>query len=764
MDNKSNNSELGGKAKNLTILKNAGFRVPEFITIVDEISEKELLNLIDINFKIKYFAVRSSAIVEDGTQTSFAGHFYSAVGVTFENLFKEYLNVRKSFGNQSGAVIIQEFVPSAKSGVLFTDAGENKILINANFGLCKSVVEGEPCDEYIYSRNSIPLKEHIEKNKNPLFFDNGNFNKKLKSAEKVLNENEIKLLIDKCLEIEKNFGIPQDIEWCFYNEELFILQSRPVTRKVFQKNEKIYYDSANIAESYSGIVKPLTLSFASEIYKTVYINLLHASGASNKKLMRYIEIFNKMTASFYGRLYYNMNNWYLMMKFIPGYDRNKTNLEDMITSNIRENVSAEIQPSFWLRFFYPIILVFKILFFPFIVRKFEKKVRKYIRDFRKSNFKQYSANQCIEKYKELEKELLSKWHITVENDFLVMTYLGILKKNLKDNEIQQYIGFENKSAKQVEKLKYLVSEIFKDEALKKYVIDENVVEFEINIKNNKHISNLLDEYFENYGGRFANELKLESSDIEEDKSKLLKLFKLYENFQNRTINQKSEIPEKFIVRYALKKFKKYASKREVLRLLRSNTFSVVRKIFNRIGEELVENKLINLVDDIFYLEISEIFEFEKYLKTDYLKNQVSQRKINYENFSKITPQPFFGICEGEEVPLKEYSENIEKTLRGRPCTYGKIKGKVKVFKEYFIPDEIDFDILVTKNTDPGWTTLIGLSKGMIIEHGGILSHAAIVSRELGIPTVIGVENVVEILKDNQIVEIDGSTGKIEIIN
>jgi pyruvate,water dikinase len=80
-----------------------------------------------------------------------------------------------------------------------------------------------------------------------------------------------------------------------------------------------------------------------------------------------------------------------------------------------------------------------------------------------------------------------------------------------------------------------------------------------------------------------------------------------------------------------------------------------------------------------------------------------------------------------------------------------------------MPTEIDFDILVTSHTDPGWTSLIALSKGLIIEHGGVLSHASIVARELGIPAVIGATNAVSYLKDNQIVEINGSMGTIKVI-
>ena len=78
-----------------------------------------------------------------------------------------------------------------------------------------------------------------------------------------------------------------------------------------------------------------------------------------------------------------------------------------------------------------------------------------------------------------------------------------------------------------------------------------------------------------------------------------------------------------------------------------------------------------------------------------------------------------------------------------------------------MPKEIDFDILVTKHTDPGWTALIALSKGLIIEHGGVLSHASIVARELGIPAVIGVRHATDTYRDGESVRIDGTTGTVE---
>ena len=85
-----------------------------------------------------------------------------------------------------------------------------------------------------------------------------------------------------------------------------------------------------------------------------------------------------------------------------------------------------------------------------------------------------------------------------------------------------------------------------------------------------------------------------------------------------------------------------------------------------------------------------------------------------------------------------------------------------VLSEPRIPKE-PYDILVAKHTDPGWTPLIALAKGVIVEHGGKLSHAAIVTRELGIPSIIGVKNVTSILKTGMHVRINTQTSRVEII-
>jgi pyruvate,water dikinase len=101
---------------------------------------------------------------------------------------------------------------------------------------------------------------------------------------------------------------------------------------------------------------------------------------------------------------------------------------------------------------------------------------------------------------------------------------------------------------------------------------------------------------------------------------------------------------------------------------------------------------------------------------------------------------------------------------GTPISSGIVKGPVKVLRT---PDEkpiLPGDILVTKATDPGWTTLFINAGGVLLETGGTLQHGASVAREMGKPCIVGIEDVTKILNDVQTVELDGATGIIKILS
>jgi pyruvate,water dikinase len=72
------------------------------------------------------------------------------------------------------------------------------------------------------------------------------------------------------------------------------------------------------------------------------------------------------------------------------------------------------------------------------------------------------------------------------------------------------------------------------------------------------------------------------------------------------------------------------------------------------------------------------------------------------------------------------------------------------------------EILVTRQTDPGWGPLFFLASGLVLERGGMLSHGAILAREYGLPCVIAAAGATDRIPNGRMVSVDGDLGVVRI--
>jgi pyruvate,water dikinase len=114
---------------------------------------------------------------------------------------------------------------------------------------------------------------------------------------------------------------------------------------------------------------------------------------------------------------------------------------------------------------------------------------------------------------------------------------------------------------------------------------------------------------------------------------------------------------------------------------------------------------------------------------------------------------------GEEPPRAEATEGSA-TMNGHRVVPGRIEGRVLVMPEFQPGPWPEFDILVARHTDPGWSLLLAQSKGLVIEQGGLLSHASIVARELSIPTLVGVDGATLQLRTGDRIVLDATSGTL----
>jgi pyruvate,water dikinase len=100
-------------------------------------------------------------------------------------------------------------------------------------------------------------------------------------------------------------------------------------------------------------------------------------------------------------------------------------------------------------------------------------------------------------------------------------------------------------------------------------------------------------------------------------------------------------------------------------------------------------------------------------------------------------------------------------LKGIGVSPGQASGKIKVILNIKgISGFQSGDILVTEMTTPDWVPAMKIAAAVITNLGGKTCHAAIVSRELGVPCIVGTETATKILKDGEVVTVDGQRGLI----
>ena len=837
-----NNDEI--KDWNAVFSGNTERKIENIIRIIKnhkikEEFEKEIENALN---EESYYAVRSSSIEEDSSNFSFAGQFETYLYVKKENMLEKIKEVWiSSFSNhvmkyrKEGkinneinvpAVIIQEMVNSEKAGVGFSvnpvNNNYDEVVISGTYGLGTSIVDGdENGDLFIYNKKTKEIKKEIrtKKIRQVLDFEN----KKIKTEEinieeEILNDSEVCELGENIINIEKYYGKPQDMEWAFEKEKLYILQSRPIT--TLEKTDKktyntIIWDNSNIVESYPEITLPLTFSFIRKAYSDVYKRFSEITGVPAKVVESYQDIYDNMLGLLKGRVYYNLINWYKLLMLFPNSKGNSKFMEQMMgvkkelsEENLNENLlEAEGKMTGFEKFRNKLEKYkagFTLFMNMFLIEKKAEKFYKIIDENlngKNSDLSNKNIKELKKYYKFLENKFLKNWEIPIINDFLVMVWFGLSKKMaekyIKDDFEKAHntlIAQEGNSMISVEPSKYIkkMSLMIKnDKSLKdeiRNIINKNeksLIEI-FKLTQNAEFNSTLNEYMEKFGDRTVHELKLEAPTLREEPLFLIKMIyslSITENVQEHAKRNILEEQKKIydslkinpIKKYLLKKTLFYAKKfirlRENLRYERTKVFGTVRKIMKKMGVHLKNNNLINNEKDVFYLTVDEIFGLVDGSIIDVdLKKLIELRKEEYKKYETeaILPDRFLtrGFL-GENFYYEDLTGNSqldENTLQGTGCSKGIVKGKVKIVLNPMDTQVEDGDIIITKSTDPSWVMVFPLLKGLIVEKGSLLSHSAIISREMNIPAIVGVQGATSILKTGDMVQFDGSTGIIKKLN
>lgn len=559
------------------------------------------------------------------------------------------------------------------------------------------------------------------------------------------------------------------------------------------KSERIW-DNSNIAESYTGITLPLTASFAREMYEVVYSRVLRTSGMAERQVFAQRRVLRNLLGFPAGRFYYNLNNWYVLLSFFPMFRGNKKFLEQMIGVPEDESVRPPKPSIFFIGWYIPRTLL-RVAFFSRELTRFYTAFDRYYANYKSTKGGQLSIIELEELYDYLLLELLYRWHTPIDNDFLVMIFHGWLRKlSTRYGLLKSHPALVNDlltglggvvSSDQANRLVKISRVVQQNDQLQGLFASRRWDELQRRESEWPDFVKVVKQYQNKFGDRFANEMKLETRDISEDPAALYRLIDLYTRVSDQELKRREKNRQavrqqaekhltkslsggrRLIYRWVLKRARWHIKHREKLRLLRTQTFGAARYIFLGMAKHLVKQGVLRDRDDIYYLEVSEIWQaVDGSATVSNLQALADLRRGEYREHKNQSLPTRFTTSGIPHINLPGQGEIKHKDLsidQGVGCSSGIVTGTAYVMVDFEPNADMPADaILVTRHTDPGWMPIFSYVQGLVVEHGGLLSHAAIVSRELGIPCVVGVPGATRHIKTGDKIKLDGAGGRVVV--
>ena len=513
------------------------------------------------------------------------------------------------------------------------------------------------------------------------------------------------------------------------------------------KAEFTVLDNSNIVESYPGITLPLTYSYIQRTYNDVFRGLVSSNLKNDEILKKFDPVFENMLKSYKGRIYYQINNWYSLIDFMPFSKKFLPLWQEMMGVQNRDVYLGSFHKfTFWQKAKLFLNGAKSVLCLDKNMKQLEEDFALLQENFQTKYSESLSIDELLALFYEVQSIIFEKWHVTLINDMYAILWTGLLKRRLqkKGGEVTDYISGIT-SLESLKPVRQLLAHA------KKYGAGEAVL-------SNPEVI----DYLNQYGDRCPCELKLEMMTYREQPALLERQIRAYASapvkldamIKSLSVGEAVSLKRSFSAKSA----QLGISRRESSRLNRGRIYGMVRRIFMRIGEILANDGFIENSRDVFYLTIEEI-ESGGFRGFSQL---AAGRKIEYDAYDRLPGHERL-VFRGEKLVDEKIAKNWTGSFTGIGTSMGSITAEAVVLESPSEDIDVKGKIIVTKTTDPGWVFLLTMAGGIVAEKGSLLSHTAIVSRELAIPAVVAVENATAVIKTGDVIHIDGEIGRVTIV-
>ncbi|XP_023210314.1 uncharacterized protein LOC111613200 [Centruroides sculpturatus] len=803
--------------------------IPLSNIICDEI-EKNLKAIYTSDLNNVRFSVRSSTCGEDSEDMSAAGQMETYLGISgLKNILTavkkcwasqfsftdiEYKRQNGQLLNLPMAVVIQEMVNADVAGVMFTcnpvTSNPKHVTITANYGLGESVVAAKAEPDTIYLERDINQKLTLnnitigKKDTRVVVSETGDVveEKNIEFEDKCcLTDEQVLYLGNVGIMLEKEFGSCRDIEWCFSKDQLYLLQSRPITSITTEtdyeiahefdaifRDEEEYLSTGNVGEVLPGAMSPLCVSlcqktFSHNFMKSKWRTIFAMNGPSCPYFPMGIHYFN-------GHALFNVIDGWLNYSADKGSTSNKVLMlasigriidDDELYERAKERFSLYKKKPLYKRM-RPLLFFIK----NFITAEgaLEERRKKYF------NYK----IKDLENFKtslELYQAIPRHWKCifpSMDSNTEVSLCSAMYNTNLMSLLVKEYGGWNNDVYADFANLLSNCSNVESAdvpqslEALARTISNEiqpttfKAMKTEDALKWLQTSSSKSAEDFKNFlnshGHRSIKEFDPYSIPWRKNQYKLVQTLQdLVNNIKNikssvhgNVLDKLKKYPSwksRLLFKFLLPRCQQAVRLRERGKSFMIKMFDAHREAYWHLAELMVLEGRLPHRDLLFFLSYDEIGELIRTRSSKLISKAIRRKKIYAEQDKIIYPEVMRGIPQPINLGSSNITYKSEAIIKGIPVSCGMVKGPARVILN--VEEAVDIrsgEILITYSTDIGWSPYFPLLAGVVTEIGGLISHGAVVAREYGLPGVVAAHGAINLFKTGDIVVLNGDEGTI----
>ncbi|WP_367888625.1 phosphoenolpyruvate synthase [Bacillus wiedmannii] len=756
------------------------------------------------------YAVRSSATAEDLPYASFAGQQDTYLNIIGKEAILQY--VRKCWASlfteravmyrmQNGfehnqvsiSVVVQKMVFPQASGILFTAdpiTSNRKVLsIDASFGLGEALVSGlVSADNYKVKEGEI-VDKVISTKKVAIYAlkEGGTETKQIDPAQQklqTLSEQQILQLARIGRQIEAYFGCPQDIEWCLAGDTFYIVQSRPITTlyPIPEANdgENHVYVSVGHQQMMTDPLKPLGMSL---FQLTSFGQRFHAGGRL------FVDVAQRLASPTSRELLLNtIGNSEPLIK-----DALTTVVErdDFITLLPDGETGKSVGKSGS-----PVSSQPEIENDPAIVTNLIQTSQSSIEEL-KQNMQTKSGVDVLDFILEDIQQLKK---ILFHPQSMAVIMAGMNASTWINEKMEQWLGEKNAADTLSQSVQNNITSemglalLDVADVIRPYpeviaylqcIEDDSFLDELVQFKGGEKAREAIDAFLNKYGMRCSGEIDITKTRWSEKPTTIIPMIvnnirdfeygaskRKFEEGLQEALKKEEELLDRLQqlpdgkqkveeTKRMIRNIRNFIGYREYPKYGMINRYFIYKQALLKEAEQLVKNKVVNEIEDIYYLTFEELHEVVRTNKLNY--ELIHKQKNDYKLYEKLTP-PRVMTSDGEIITGKYKREHLPAdAIVGLPVSSGVIEGRARVILNMEDANLEEGDILVTAFTDPGWTPLFVSIKGLVTEVGGLMTHGAVIAREYGLPAVVGVENATKLIKDGQRIRVHGTEGYIEVL-